>query len=191
MDNTSSGPGAVARKQKLPERQMRSLPQAAPCWCPLQEGGVRTDDQHFETLTAAVFCARFKPDIVRSRWRAIRRCFAYFNLTVVASWPEHRIEWLMQQPGIIRNRKKIVATLRNAGELIRLRRRYGSVQAYLSPTQGHRSGLVQAVDRWAHYIGAPSIRCYLACAGLDPDKHKKKRYHRGSGQMKVYETSRA
>ena len=85
------------------------------------------DDEHFETLTAAVFCARFKPDIVRSRWRAIRRCFAYFNLAVVASWPEQEIERLMQQPGIIRNRKKI----------------------------------------------APSIRCYLACAGLDPDTHKR------------------
>lgn len=152
---------------------MRSLPSTAPCWCPLQKGGVRTDDEHFETLTAAVFCARFKPDIVRSRWRAIRRCFAYFNLAVVASWPEHEIERLMQQPGIIRNRKNIVATLRNAGELMRLRRRYGSVQAYLRYAQGSRSGLVQAVDRWAHYIGAPSIRCYLACAGLDPDTHKR------------------
>lgn len=151
MDNTSSGSAAFTRNQKLPERQVRSFPRTAPCWCPLQEGGVRTDDEHFETLTA-----------------------------VVASWPEQEIERLMQQPGIIRNRKKIVATLRNAGELMRLRRRYGSVQAYLKNARRGRSGLVQTVDGWAHYIGAPSIRCYLTCAGLDPDTHKKERYHRES-----------
>lgn len=92
---------------------------------------------------------------------------------MVASWPEHEVERLMQEPGMIRNRKKIVATLRNAGELMSLRRRYGSVQAYLRCAQGSRLGLVQTVDGWAHYIGAPSIRCYLACAGLDPDTHNK------------------
>ncbi|HEU4682934.1 MAG TPA: DNA-3-methyladenine glycosylase I [Nitrospira sp.] len=129
---------------------------------------MQSDDDHFEALTAAVFCARFNPDVVQSRWAAIRRGFAGFALEVVASWPEGRTEQVMREPGMIRNRKKIAATIRNAAELSRLVRRHGSVQAYLEPAKRSRAGAPRAIDRWAHYIGLPSILCYPRCVAKRP-----------------------
>lgn len=139
-------------------------------WCPL-DGPARSDDELFEALTAAVFQARFSPEVVRRRWPAIRRAFADFSLAEVARWDDARVDELLAAPGIIRNRKKILATLRNARDLAALASEHGSAVAWLAhgartPAVDGERALVHTVDEWAHYIGAPSIRWFLGCAGL-------------------------
>jgi len=140
--------------------------QDAPCWCPFEGRMPCSDNEHFEALTAAVFSARFNPGIVRSRWPAIRNAFAGFDLERVASWPDSESERLLAYPGMIRNRKKIMATLRNARELVRKVALYGSVQSYLASFGPSTQALIDELDGWVHYIGAPSLRCYVNCAGL-------------------------
>ena len=66
----------------------------------------------------------------------------------------------MHAPSMIRNRKKILATLRNARDLRMRGTRFGSVSAYLR-SFGDEDAVVQDVDTWAHYIGAPSIRWFV------------------------------
>ena len=138
----------------------------APCWCPFEGRVPCTDNDHFEALTAAVFSARFNPDVVRNRWPAIRKAFVDFALDRVASWPDSDTERLLIYPGMIRNRKKVLATLRNARELRRKVTRYGSVQAYVASFGLNTQAVIEELDGWVHYIGAPSLRCYLKCAGL-------------------------
>ena len=137
-----------------------------PCWCPFESRRPRTDNEHFEALAAAVFSARFKPDIVRARWPSIRKAFAGFDLRLVASWPDSEVDRLLAYPGIIRNRKKVTAILRNGRGLLERAEKYGGVRAYLGSYAGDDSILVHELDGWMHYIGAPSIRCYLTCVGL-------------------------
>jgi DNA-3-methyladenine glycosylase I len=126
----------------------------------------RSDNEHFEALTAAVFSARFNPGIVRRRWPAIRRAFAEFHLDVVALWPDRKTERLLAYPGMIRSRKKVTATLRNARELMKKVMTHGSVQSYVETFGADSEALVRELDGWAHYVGAPSLRCYLKCIGL-------------------------
>ena len=126
----------------------------------------RSDNEHFEALTAAVFSARFNPDIVRSRWPAIRQAFADFSLHRVASWTDAETERILACPGMIRNRKKIMATLRNARDLLGKVTQHGSVQSYIASFGTDTQTAIDELDGWAHYIGAPSIRCYLQCVGL-------------------------
>jgi DNA-3-methyladenine glycosylase I len=137
----------------------------APCWCPFEGRVPRSDSEHLEALTAAVFSARFNPDIVRRRWPAIRTAFGEFQLDLVASWPDSEAERLLTYPGMIRNRKKVVATLRNARELVMRTVMHGSVRAYVDTFGSDTEALVRELDGWAHYAGAPSLRCYLKCLG--------------------------
>jgi 3-methyladenine DNA glycosylase Tag len=130
-------------------------------WNPLAGRPAATDDDVFELLTAAVFQARFRPAVVRARWPCIRQGFAHFDLAVVALWPDQRVDELIQSPGMIRNRKKILATLRNARDLGLLAAEFGSAVAYLRSFGGDEDALVRDIDTWAHYIGAPSIRWFV------------------------------
>jgi hypothetical protein len=135
-------------------------------WCPFEDAPPTSDDEYFETLTAAVFGCRFSPEIVRVRWPATRSAFAGFSLTTVAFWPDDDVDRLLRSPGIIRSRKKIVATLRNARALLARARRYGSVRAYFETFRPDVGALVQELDGWAHYVGAPSLRFFVRCAGI-------------------------
>ena len=94
----------------------------------------------------------------------MRRAFAGFDLYRVASWPDTEAERLLAYPGMIRSRKKIAATLRNARELVAKVQDHGSVQAYLEAQGPDSEAIVDELDRWVHYAGAPSLRCYLRCA---------------------------
>ena len=140
--------------------------QNAPCWCPFENRRPRTDNEYFEVLAAAVFSARFNPEIVRARWPSIRTAFAEFDLRLVASWPDSEADRLLAHPNIIRNRKKVAAILRNGRGLLKKAERYGAVRAYLDSYGGDECALVYELDRWMHYIGAPSIRCFLYCVGI-------------------------
>lgn len=73
---------------------------------------------------------------------------------------------LLASPGMIRNRKKVTAVLRNGRELLKKVERYGAVRAYLDSYGDDESALVHELDSWMHYIGAPSIRCFLYCVGI-------------------------
>jgi 3-methyladenine DNA glycosylase Tag len=137
-------------------------------WNPLGGRPAASDDQVFELLTAAVFQARFRPAVVRSRWPAIRRAFADFDLSAVAAWPDERSAGLMEAEGMIRNGKKIRATLRNARDLQVRSRQHGSALAYLHSFHGDEQALVGDIDTWAHYIGAPSIRWFVRALGAGP-----------------------
>jgi len=129
-------------------------------WNPLGDRPPGNDDQVFELLTAAVFQARFRPGIVKMRWPSIRRGFAEFDLATVAAWPEEKSAELLSVEGMIRNPKKIRATLRNARELKRRSNQSGSALAYLRSFRDDEA-LVLDIDTWAHYIGAPSIRWFV------------------------------
>lgn len=136
-------------------------------WNPLGDRPAVSDDQVFELLTAAVFQARFRPAVVRARWPEIRRAFAAFDLDAVATWPDAKAAELLAAEGVIRNEKKIRATLRNARDLQERSERFGSAQAYLRSCGDDPEALVRDIDTWAHYIGAPSIRWFVQA--LDGD----------------------
>ncbi len=151
-----------------------------PGWNPLADRPVERDDDVLELLAAAVFQARFRPDVVRQRWPAIRRAFAGFRLDVVSRWPDEKAEELLERPGMIRNPKKIRATIRNARDLAERARERGSAVAYLESFGGDGEALVRGVDEWAHYVGAPSIRWFARNLRLRAVRGRRPRRKSGS-----------
>jgi len=142
-------------------------------WNPLGDQPAQSDDQIFELLAAAVFQARFRPAVVQARWPAIRRAFAGFDLAAVAAWPDERLPDLMAAEGMIRNEKKIRATLRNARDLATRSRQWGGALVYLQSLGSDEEALVRGIDTWAHYIGAPSIRWFVRALGAQSQANTK------------------
>lgn len=57
--------------------------------------------------------------------------FDYFDVDIVAAYDEEKIQSLLQDPGIIRNRLKIRGAVKNAQAFQKIQQEFGSFDAYL------------------------------------------------------------
>ncbi len=90
----------------------------------------RTDEKYFEVLTQAVFQAGFSWQVVRAKWPHFSTAFKGFKIPTVARFGYRDIQRLLANPRLIRNARKIQATMDNAQTLEDLSRRF----RYLGPT---------------------------------------------------------
>ena len=81
--------------------------------------GTRTyhESAMFEALTLGVFEVGLSWSIVFGKRDAFRRAFYDFNVGRVAAMTEQDVDRLIQDVSIIRNRRKIQATIHNAGAM--------------------------------------------------------------------------
>src|SRR3982751_1934009 len=75
---------------------------------------VHEDNKHFEFLTLESAQAGLSWDTVLKKRAHYREAFAQFNPHIVAQFTEAQVEQLMANPGLIRNRAKIMAAITNA-----------------------------------------------------------------------------
>lgn len=81
-----------------------------------EEWGVplRGDRELFERLSLEAFQSGLSWLIILRKREGFRRAFDNFDATKIAGYTDRRIEKLLADPGIVRNRSKILATIRNA-----------------------------------------------------------------------------
>jgi DNA-3-methyladenine glycosylase I len=94
---------------------------------------VHDDRKHFEFLVLEAAQAGLSWSIVLKRREGYRRAFSEFDPEKVARYTERRIQKLTLDPGIIRNRMKIEAAVRNAQALLAIQEEFGSFDAYCWP----------------------------------------------------------
>lgn len=75
---------------------------------------IRGDQELFERIALEGFQAGLSWITILKRREGFRRAFANFDIETVAAFDEAKIEQLMLDEGIIRNRAKIIATISNA-----------------------------------------------------------------------------
>ena len=97
-----------------------------------REWGVPTHDDrtHFEFLILEAARAGLSWTIVLNKREGYRRAFSQFDPAKVARYSQTRIDKLTADPGIIRNRTKIAAAVRNAQAFLAVREEFGSFDAY-------------------------------------------------------------
>jgi DNA-3-methyladenine glycosylase I len=91
---------------------------------------VHDDRKHFEFLVLEAAQAGLSWSIVLKKREGYRRAFAEFDPEKVARFTAPRIEKLVLNPEIIRNRMKIEAAVRNARALLKLQEEFGSFDSY-------------------------------------------------------------
>jgi len=91
---------------------------------------IHDDRQHFEFLVLEAAQAGLSWSIVLSKREGYRRAFSQFDPGKVARYTEARIRRLVADPGIIRNRLKIEAAVRNARAFLAVQHEFGSFDAY-------------------------------------------------------------
>ncbi|HVX23229.1 MAG TPA: DNA-3-methyladenine glycosylase I [Acidimicrobiales bacterium] len=113
---------------------------------------VHDDRRHFEFLVLEGAQAGLSWLTILKRRDGYRRAFAGFDAVKVARFTDRKVEALLQDPGIIRNRQKVVATVGNARHFLEIQEELGSFDDYL---WGFVDGK-PVVNRWASVGQVPA-----------------------------------
>jgi DNA-3-methyladenine glycosylase I len=92
---------------------------------------VHDDRRMFEFLTLESAQAGLSWYVVLRKRENYRRVFDAFDPEKVARYTERRVAKLLQDPGIIRNRQKVLAAINNAGRFLEVQEEFGSFAAYM------------------------------------------------------------
>jgi DNA-3-methyladenine glycosylase I len=97
-----------------------------------REWGVRVHDdrKHFEFLILEAAQAGLSWSIVLNKREGYRRAFSKFDPEKVARYTKAKIDKLVADPEIIRNRLKIEAAVTNARALLAVQKEFGSFDKY-------------------------------------------------------------
>jgi len=92
---------------------------------------VHDDRTLFEFLTLEGFQAGLTWELILKRRATLRRAFDNFNPEKIARYGDEDVERLINDPGVIRNRAKILAAINNAKRFIEVRKEFGSFDAFI------------------------------------------------------------
>ena len=111
-----------------------------------REWGVPVHDDriHFEFLLLEGAQAGLSWAIVLKKREGYRRAFSQFDPEKVARYTSKRVEKLMADPGIVRNRLKIGGVVRNARAFLEIQQEFGTFDTYCWGFVGGRP----KVNRW-------------------------------------------
>jgi DNA-3-methyladenine glycosylase I len=98
-----------------------------------QEWGVPVHDDRviFEFLTLEGAQAGLSWTTILRKRENYAQAFDGFDPERIARYDEDRITALLANPGIVRNRRKIEATIQNARSFLAIQREYGTFDAYI------------------------------------------------------------
>ena len=89
------------------------------------------DETIFEFLILESFQAGLSWYTILAKRENFRAAFDYFDYQKIAQYSEDKVEELIQNAGIIRNRLKILATINNAQKFMEVQKEFGSFSKYI------------------------------------------------------------
>jgi len=119
-----------------------------------REWGVPShDDRHlFEMLVLEGAQAGLSWTTILRKREGYRRAFSGFDATKVARFDTRKIERLLADPGIVRNRLKVESAVENARRVRSVQREFGSLDAFLWSLVGGEP----TVNRWRRLQDLPA-----------------------------------
>ena len=98
-----------------------------------EEWGVHIHDDNrlFEFLALGGFQAGLTWELILNKRENFRRAFDNFDPNIIARYTNKKVDLLMANKGIIRNKAKIEATIHNAKQVLRIKENYGSFSSFI------------------------------------------------------------
>jgi len=126
---------------------------------------------YLEVLTKAVFQSGISWQVIEAKWAGFREAFADFDPATVAGFTDDDIERLTADTRIVRNRRKIEATVHNAQALLELDRAYGGFGRYLR-SQPDYEALVANMRGAFRFLGGTGAYFFLYVVGEPVPTHE-------------------
>ena len=127
---------------------------------------------YLEIQTKAAFQSGMSWKVIEAKWDGFQEAFRGFDPEYVAGLDEHDVDQLAADTRIIRNRRKIEATIHNADTVLRLSG--GTMQGFQTWLRGFDDypTLEKAIRREFKFMGPSGIYFWLWVVGEEvPDYH--------------------
>jgi 3-methyladenine DNA glycosylase Tag len=105
-------------------------------------------NDYLEVMTKAVFQTGISWAVIEAKWDGFRQAFSGFDPEIIAELTPPQVDRLTQDTRIVRNRKKIEATVHNAATMVELDRKYGSFKKYLRSHEGFEATVADLRKRF-------------------------------------------
>lgn len=141
---------------------------------------IRTDDGHLQRMAAEIFQCGLSWKIVLVKMPAMKKAFHDFDLRKVGRMTAKDVARLCQDAAMIRNARKIEATIHNARVMEELAGEHGSYVKWLkalpasSPTE--ITELYKLFKKSFKFMGPETTKCYFMGCGKIPPYHDAKCY---------------
>lgn len=135
----------------------------------------KNDDEYFERMTKIIFQAGLNWKMIDNKWPEFRKAFSNFSIDKVSKFDDKKVEELMGNAKIVRNRRKILSTIYNAKEFKVIQQEFKSFQGYMTSFRGAELGLQNDIHERFKHLGPHTARMYLWMAGvkLTPNAEEK------------------
>lgn len=150
---------------------------------------VYDDEKLYEMFLLETFQAGLSWITILKKRELFREAFDGFDVKKIAAYGTEKVEDLMQNPKIIRNRGKITAAVQNAAIFMDIQKEYGSFSRYLwgftdgkiiinqADTIPVKTELSDRISkdlkkRGMRYVGSVTIYSYLQAVGVVNDHDK-------------------
>ncbi len=127
----------------------------------------RDDDALFEVMCLQVFQAGLTWNMILARRDAFREAFDGWRVDAVANMGPQEVDRLVQDPSIIRNRRKIEACIANARAVQSLQNEHGSFchWFYHVLQGGELADFQSALHKAFRFMGPETARMWLLASG--------------------------
>jgi 3-methyladenine DNA glycosylase Tag len=127
-------------------------------------------------MTTRICSSGLNWKVVENKRAGFEKAFAGFSPAKVAKFTQSDVRRLMGDAGIVRNERKIRATIMNAMEFQELTKEYGSFAGYLRKFGKEEARLQKDLQERFHHMGPSTSRMFLWSVGypLTPNAEEKK-----------------
>ena len=119
---------------------------------------------YLEVMSKSVFQTGISWKVVEAKWPGIKDAFRGFDPVKVSRLTMAEIDALVQDKRVIRNRRKIEATVGNANRLLELDKQYGGFKKYLR-SFGSYDELAKDLRKQFKFLGDMGIYFFLWVVG--------------------------
>jgi DNA-3-methyladenine glycosylase I len=140
----------------------------------------KTLADYFEVLTKAVFQSGISWRVVEAKWDGLREALENLDPERVAALGLPDVDRLMEDARLIRNRRKLEATVDNATEMLALAEEFGDFKRYLRSHGGFEETAADLKRRF-RFLGDLGAYYFLHVVGEEVPPHEEWRARRERG----------
>lgn len=133
---------------------------------------IESDDELFGRLILEINQAGLSWDTILKKQENFRIAYDDFSISKIAKYDDIKIQELLSNAGIIRNKLKINATIYNANRILELINEYGSFKNWIIVNNSlDLAGWVELFKKNFKFVGGEIVNEFLMSIGQLPGAH--------------------